>query len=335
MSLTPSFPKASLKKPLTKYLVPVLAVSALTLVACSDDDDNDEQQAATFSLGVSDAPVNDASVVMLCFNKVELTGNGAASQTFTIGEDDVATEANDECKDENGNVIANTRGIDLLLLDGAKSEALISEAELTPGTYGQLRLELAEGSYVQLHDGLKLPLRVPSNELKLGGVTLSAGGTFNYTLEFDLRRAMVDPQGQEGYLLKPTGLRLVDNSEIGHLTGSVSEGLLINNNCTVAPADAVLPVATVYLYQGADRPLAELSDIGGDNTHQPYASTNVYFDGVSEYNYSIGYIDADTYTAAVSCDIEDDPENADQVEFLQTQNVTINATITAELDFVE
>ena len=306
-----------------------------TLTACGGSSDNDPQS-VKFSLSVSDAPVNGARAVMVCFNEVELTGNGAASQSFTIGDDDVAAEANDNCRDEQGNVIANTRGIDLLQLDGAKSEALISEAEFAAGDYGQLRLEIAEGSYVEMADGNREPLRVPSNELKLGGLTLSAGGTFSYTLEFDLRKAMVNPVGQAGYLLKPTGLRLVDNSEIGHLTGQVAEGILINNNCSVAPADAAMPVATVYLYQGADRPLEQLSDNGGDNTYLPYTSTNVYFDGVSEYNYSIGYIDAESYTAALSCDVVDDPEAADQIEFLQTQNVAIPASNTpVELDFVE
>lgn len=312
-------------------------VSISLLTACGGGSSGElEPQMASFSLGVSDAPVNGAKAVMVCFSEIELTGNGVGSQSFTIGDDDVAAEANDNCRDGQGNLLPNTRGIDLLLLDGAKSEALITGAEFAAGNYGQLRLEIAEGSYVELEDGLREPLRVPSNELKLGGVTLSAGGTFNYTLEFDLRKAMVNPPGQDGYLLKPTGLRLVDNSEVGHLEGQVDEGLLITNSCTVAPADASLPVATVYLYQGADRPLAELSDNGGNNTYQPYASTNVYFDGVSEYNYSIGFVEADMYTAALSCDVADDPELVDTIEFLQAQNVTIAASATpVTLDFTE
>ncbi|GAB59791.1 DUF4382 domain-containing protein [Rheinheimera nanhaiensis] len=319
-----------------KALLASAVVASVTVLSACGGSSDTEPMFAKFSLGVSDAPVNGAKVVMVCFNEIELSGNGVGSQSFTIGDDDVAAEANDNCRDGQGNVIPNTRGIDLLLLDGAKSEALVTGAEFEAGNYGQLRLEIAEGSYVELEDGMREPLRVPSNELKLGGVTLSAGGTFNYTLEFDLRKAMVNPPGQNGYLLKPTGLRLVNNSEIGHLTGQVDEIILTNNNCTVAPADASLPVATVYLYQGADRPIAELSDNGGDNTYQPYASTNVYFDGVSEYNYSIGYIDADSYTAALSCDVSDDPEAADPIEFLQTQNVQIPASNTAvELNFTE
>ena len=311
----------------------VAAISTLTACGWTSED---QPQVVQFSLGVSDAPVNGARAVMVCFNEIELTGNGVGNQSFIIGDDSVAAEANDKCRNDQGNIIPNTRGIDLLLLDGAKSEALVSGAEFTAGNYGQLRLEIAEGSYVELEDGSRVPLRVPSNELKLGGLTLSAGGTFSYTLEFDLRKAMVNPVGQAGYLLKPTGLRLVDNSEIGHIIGQVAEGILINNNCTVAPADEAVAVATVYLYQGADRPLAELSDNGGDKTYPPYASTNVYFDGVSEYNYSIGYVDADSYTAALSCDVTDDPEAVDEINFLQAENVIIPASATpVELNFVD
>ena len=310
--------------------------SVVALSACGGSSDSLEPMSATFSLGVSDAPVNGANAVVVCFNEVELTGNGAGKQSFVIGSSADAAGTNTLCRDGAGNIIPNSRGIDLLTLDGAKSEALVTEAELEAGTYGQLRLIIAEGSYVETEDGTKLPLRVPSNELKLGSVTLSAGGSFNYTLEFDLRKAVVNPVGQPGYLLKPTGLRLVDNSEVGHIIGMVAEGLLINNNCTVAPVDASEPVGTVYLYQGADRPLTELSDNGGENTYQPYASTNVYFDGVSEYHFSLGFVDADTYTAAFSCDINDDPEASDPLMFLQAKNVTVTASNTAvNVDFSE
>ncbi|WP_240224217.1 DUF4382 domain-containing protein [Rheinheimera hassiensis] len=318
-------------------LTSAVLASMTLLAACGSDSDDDLQpQMTRFSLAVSDAPINGAKVVMVCFSEIELTGNSVGNQSFTVGDDDAAAEANDECRDAQGTIVPNTRGIDLLLLDGAKSEALLTDADIEAGNYGQLRLEIATGSYVELEDGMREPLQVPSNELKLGSLTLVEGSNANYTLEFDLRKALINPPGQNGYLLKPTGLRLVNNTEVGHLTGQVAESVLINNSCTVAPADASVPVATVYLYQGADRPLDELSDNGGDNTYQPYASTNVYFDGVSEYHYSIGFIQADNYTVALSCDVDDNPEAADDIGFLQAQNVVVSPTTTpVEVDFME
>lgn len=319
-------------------LTSAVMASLSLLAACgSDSDDDDIQpQMTRFSLAVSDAPVNDAKVVMLCFSEIELTGNGVGNQSFTVGDDDAAAEANDECRDAQGTIIPNTRGVNLLLLDGAKSEALLTDANIEAGNYGQLRLEIATGSYVELEDGMREPLQVPSNELKLGSLMLTEGNSFSYTLEFDLRKALINPPGQNSHLLKPTGLRLVNNTEVGHITGQVAEGLLINNSCAVAPADTSVPVASVYLYQGADRPVSELSDNGGDNTYQPYASTNVYFDGVNEYHYSIGFVQADNYTVALSCDVTDNPEAADEMGFLQAKNVVLSPAATpVELNFTE
>lgn len=304
----------------------VLAMAlAGVLVGCGSDSDDSNSGTASFTFGVSDAPVTGAEEVLVCFNTVELVGNDAGPVTFTIGEDGNTVAANDACLDDDGNVVANTRGINLLEVTGSDSENLVSGAEIPAGNYGQLRLELGTGSYVMV-DGEKLPLRVPSNELKLIGVTIAAAGEVNYTLEFDLRKALVDPVGQDGYLLKPTGLRLVDNSEIGHLEGTVAESLLMNNECPVAPADISTPVASIYLYEGADVALADMADNGGAETAQPYASTGVFFDGAANYEFEIGFITAGNYTAAITCDDDVDPEADDDVTFLEAENVTIEAT---------
>lgn len=314
----------------------LMGLTALGLTACGSDSDTavPVNQTAVFSFAVSDAPVTEAAKVMVCFSGIELVGNGLSPQRFTIGSGQFTSDANDECRNLSGSVVPNTRGVDLLTLQGATAEALISAATVPAGSYGQLRLDIAAGSYVEKLDGSRVPLSVPSNQLRLQGPVLSAGGTFNYTLEFDLRKALVDanPSGNNNsatpdYLLKPTGLRLVDNSTVGHLQGEVSEGFLLNNQCTVNPADERVAVASIYLYSGADRPLLELSDNGGNNTYQPYASTAVFFDNSqTRYSYRLGYIDAGTYTVAISCDTQDDPEQPDDITFISAQNVTISSS---------
>lgn len=314
--------------------VAALTIAVLLLAACGGSDDTTsepiasepEAESAVFSFGVSDAPVTEAAAVVICFSGIELVGNDLAPQQFTLGEDQSVAEANDVCRDNAGAVIPNTRGVDLLQLQGANAEALISAVAVPAGTYGQLRLDIAAGSYLERLDGSQHPIQVPSNQLRLNGPTLSAGGTFSYTLEFDLRKALVDPVGMPGYIVQPTGLRLVDNSQIGHLQGLVSEAFLLDNQCNVNPADEREAVAAVYLYEEADRPLDELSDNGGSSTYQPYASTAVFFNNdATEYQYAIGFVDAGTYTVAISCDINDDPENPDEVNFIEAQNITIEA----------
>lgn len=313
----------------------LLLTAPLLLTACGGGGGSDNSMpaptTATFGLQVSDAPVNDAAAVVVCFAAIELTGNGNATQKYLIGSDSVAAAPNNLCLNAQGNVIANSRGIDLLKLPGALAESVVTGAAVPAGNYGQLRLVLSEGSYIQLKDGSKKALSVPSNELKLLGPTLSAGGTFSYTLEFDLRKAVVKNKAGQNYQLKPTGLRLVDTSQIGHLKGAVSETLLINNQCAVAPADKTKPVGVVYLYKGADLAPATLADYGGTQANKPYASAPVLFDGASSYNYEIGFIDAGTYTAAFSCNTVDDPEQADVVTFLATKTQAISANKTPVL----
>lgn len=314
----------------TLALVSALSVN---LAACGGGSSEPVEQNASFSLAVSDAPVDGVDKVMLCFGSVELVGNGLGNQTFTPGLESVTANNNSECRDSTGAVVANSIGVDLLTLPGATSLSLISQATVPAGTYGQMRLNIVPGSYIQLSDGTQYPLEVPSNQLRLNGVTLSAGGTFSYTLEFDLRKAMVLANPQK-YLLKPTGLRLVNTSEIGHLEGVVSEAFLLANNCAVAPADQNQPVAAVYLYPGSDLELSSLADYGGTEAVLPYASAPVLFDGASAYSYELGFIDAGNYTAALTCQLNDEPEQNDQLVFLQGKNLTITSSATpVQLDF--
>lgn len=328
-----------------KPLLPIALLSLAGLTACGGSDDVQvSAQTAVFSFGVSDAPVTEAAKVVVCFSGIELVGNGLQPQRFTLGSGQFTSEANDLCRTASGTVIPNTRGIDLLTLQGANSEALIRSAVVPAGQYGQLRLDIAEGSYVERLDGSRVSLRVPSNQLRLNGPVLSAGGNFNYTLEFDLRKALVDanPAGvstpnNQNYLLKPTGLRLVDNSQVGHLQGNVAEGFLIDNQCPVNPADDRAAVAAVYLYAGASRPLADLSDNGGNKLYQPYASTAVFFkNDETRYHYSIGFVEAGSYTVAITCDLDDQPEAADDIVFITSKNITIEARQQPyQLDFAQ
>lgn len=307
----------------------IAALSASALVACGgSSDDNTGSQTATFNLGISDAPIDNAAEVVFCFNAIELTGQGQPVQ-YEVGVDLEVPAENDLCRDNNGDVIANTVGIDLLQFTGSDQTQFLQDATIDAGTYSQLRLVIGEGSYARVdleNNGTQtdIPVRVPSNELKLDGFTADAGGNLNFTAEFDLRQGMTNPIGQEGFILKPRGVRLVDNSTVGHLQGSVSEELLLNEaSCDVAPADLTTPVAFIYLYEGVGYELSTLADIGGNEEQQPYASTAVYFDGVASYDYEIGFVGAGEYTAALTCNGNDDSEADDDIAFLHALDVTI------------
>lgn len=310
-----------------KHLV-TCTISALLLAACGGSSDSSEVPLPLpiFSLSVSDAPVDELSEVVLCFNQIELKGSGA-NATFTVGDEDGMIAANDLCTDNSGGVIPNTVGIDLKQYTGSDSVALVEGITIEAGNYTQLRFILSDGSYgINAQTSEKINVSVPSNELKLDGFTATLGSTVDFTLEFDLNKAMTNPVGQAGYFLKPRGVRLVDNTQAGHIDGTVSETLLIESQCEPL-SDPSVNVASVYLYEGSDIAIDSMEDNGGDDNGQlPYASSAVTFDSEqTSYNFEIGFIKAGDYTIAVSCDTVDDPDVDDEVSFITSQNVTVVA----------
>ena len=303
-------------------------LSALLITACggSSSENSDETTLPSFSLSVSDAPVDDLSEVVVCFNQIELKGN-SEDTVFTVGNEDGMIAANDLCLDNSGDVIPNTVGLDLLQYAGSDSIALVDGISIEAGDYTQLRLIMSDGSYgIDTQTSDKISVSVPSNELKLDGFTAVLGGTVDFTLEFDLNKGMTNPVGQAGYFLKPRGVRLVNNNEAGHIDGAVTETLLLENQCSPL-SDSTVNVASVYIYEGADLVIDTLEDNGGDETgNLPYASTAVTFDSEqTSYNFEIGFMDVGDYTIAVSCDTEDDPEVGEEVNFITSQNVTVIA----------
>lgn len=311
-----------------KHLVTCTTFTFL-LTACGGSSDDstpivDNTPLPSFSLSVSDAPVDDLSEVVVCFNQIELKGNSEET-VFTVGNEDGMIAANDLCLDNSGDIIPNTVGLDLLQYAGSDSIALVDGISIEAGDYTQLRLIMSDGSYgTDAQTSEKISVSVPSNELKLDGFTATLGGTVDFTLEFDLNKAMTNPVGQAGYFLKPRGVRLVNNNEAGHMDGIVSEIFLSDNQC--APlSDSAVNVASVYMYEGAA--IDALEDNGGDETgNLPYASTPVTFDSEqTSYNFAIGFIKAGDYTVAISCDTEDDPEVDEDINFITSQNVTVIA----------
>jgi hypothetical protein len=316
---------------LNKKHIFALSIPLLLLTACGGDSDsssNDETPLPSFSLAVSDAPVDDLSEVVVCFNQIELKGD--TEVTFTVGNESGMIASNDLCLNNNNEIIPDTVGIDLLAYTGSDSITLVDGISIAAGDYTQMRLIMSDGSYgIDALSGEKISVSVPSNELKLDGFTATLGSTVDFTLEFDLNKAMTNPVGQAGYFLKPRGVRLVNNNEAGHIEGSVSETLLINNQCTPL-SDPSVSIASVYLYEGPDLAMDTLADVDGDETNQPLTSTSVTFDSEqTAYNFEIGFVNAGDYTIAVSCDTEDVPEVDDEVTFISAQNVNVIAGNTA------
>ena len=296
------------------FTTSLIMTALATLSACGGSDDNVESEptptTSTFSLSVSDAPVDNASEVVVYFDEVELIGNESPI-TFSV-------------EDENG----DSRSIDLLTLPGEQFEIIVEDTEIPVGDYSQLRLSVTEESYIVTNEGT-YPIRVPSGELKLDGFTAQPNFDAAYTVEFDLRKSLVDPVGQEVIMLKPRGVRLVLNDEVGTLSGTVDSALVMDEKCAVK-SDMFVGNA-VYVYQGEQNLLETLGDDADaevdDTELRPFTVVPVTYDEADEtFSFTAGFIPQGEYSLSFSCTASiDEPETDEDEEdgfFLQTIDTT-------------
>lgn len=276
---------------------------ALGLVACKSDDPDKGKLA----VAVTDAPVDGAEAVVVQFTGVEIQGPDGR-QTFDF---------------------ASPKTIDLLELTGDESLELLPETDLTAGEYQWMRLMVnaergVTDSYIDI-DSARYSLFVPSGSqsgLKLNRpFVIAAGGLTDFTIDFDLRKSVHEPQNDaEDYYLRPT-LRIVDNAEVGHINGLIDPNLINAEGCTDSSA--------VYLFAGAD---AEVDDVDA-NEPEPVTTGLVEVNNDGDYVYEIGFVLAGDYTLGFTCEAaNDDPETDDVINFT-TQNVTVTANGTVTVDF--
>jgi hypothetical protein len=291
----------------------LLAVGAATflLPGCGGGGEASSPQTGRLTLGVTDAPVDDATAVVVKFTAVELKPE--AGDAFTI-------ELNP------------APSIDLLALAGGSSRPLFADREVPAGRYTWLRLMVetqanTPSSYIDLENGARFPLVVPSGSesgLKLiRGFTVAAGSQSNFTIDFDLRKSVIAPPGQSpDYLLKPV-LRIVDNLQVGTISG------------TVAPALVVAGCAPqVYVFSGGSVLPDDLDSAPAPDV-DPLISVPVALDTASgEYRFRASFVEVGAYTASFTCDGDlDTPEAEESLVFAGTQNVTVSANQTTAISF--
>ena len=316
------FVSDALNKQTTKTLSVVALSSAM--VACGgggSDNPTPEPDTASFSLAVSDAPVDQANAVVVYFNTVELIGPDGPI-TFDV-------------RDENN----DPQAIDLLNYQGEAFVSIVDATEIPTGTYTQLRLEVTEDSYIEMDSGT-FELKVPSNELKLDGIEALPGVEAAYTVEFDLRKSLVDPVGQPNTIfINPRGVRLVANDSVGTLLGTVSPALMESAAC--AEKIDLTSGNAVYVYEGDALDPTLLGDDADApaNTGEisPYTVANVTYNEDSEtYEFVAGYLPGGSYTVGFSClALNDEPEtdeSADVFSFQAVVETSVTATEQTSID---
>jgi hypothetical protein len=175
-------------------------------------------------------------------------------------------------------------------------------------------------SYVTVA-GAQCEMRIPSGDesgLKLiRGFTVGVGTTTDLTIDFDLRKSVVQPPGQtadstncngQAYLLKPV-LRVVDNLQVGTLTGTVDPALVGTSAC----AESTSNPGNVYLFGPYTDTAAVPDDVDGNDADgaDPLTTAHVELDANSNYAYTIGFVPAGKYVLAYTCDADDSTIDAD------------------------
>lgn len=288
----------------------LLAALLIGLAGCGGSGSG--EKTGTISLGVSDGPVHDAYKVCVAFNEIEFKGAG----------------------DSIVEILDPVESINLLEFQGDNAAPLLFNYELPAGDYQWMRLGVdavrgdngglgdpdltgpgcfGEKSYIVMKSESIHNLYVPSGAqsgLKLhGGFTVPVNGSANFTAEFDLMKSVTAPHGLEPDVLEPDvvlrpTIRLVNNVEVGTLTGEVSGELATAVDLETETACA----PSVFVFDDGVTP----NPIGSDPVTDPdglsdpiaTAMVNEQLNDLdqTEYHYTVGFLLAGNYEVAFTCD---------------------------------
>jgi hypothetical protein len=271
----------------------VAVFGALLATACGGGG-GDSAGSGAISINLTDAPVDSAMEVVVVFTGIELHRTNGESVSIDF---------------------STNRSIDLMKLQGGVTNALTQDAAIPAGEYDWMRLKvLATGnsqseSYIRLLSGLQYPLWIPSGAesgLKLNRpFTVAQGSTTRLLVDFDLRKSVHAPPGQEpNYILRPT-LRLLDQIQVGSIEATVNLAAL-----ATAQLGASAPIAQchagLYLFSGGAATPDDQDGEAADGA-DPVIYLPVPYDGVATTaTVRIPFVEAGTYTLAATCNFDVD-----------------------------
>ncbi|MDX1348380.1 MAG: DUF4382 domain-containing protein [Thiomicrorhabdus chilensis] len=302
----------------------------------------------TLNLSLTDAPIDEASEVVVEFSGVSIKKQTEDTQTENTTSE--ATEEDTADSSEWVNITFDTPvSINLLDLQGSQNYKLLSGQELQTGTYSEIRLHIhtddQDGdleNYITLTEGgaqheITIPSGLQTGLKVKGDITIPENGEAAFTIDFDVRKSIV-VQGNGEYKLKPV-LKLIQDELTGTISGSVATELLSTD--TVGSQwscsdDDVNSYNAVYLFSGTTAPLVDISETGSEPLSTALVAANT--EGV--YQFEFGYVPAGEYQVAFTCNADaesytetDDGQgnitmeanSGDDLQFIGTQSVTVTA----------
>lgn len=248
----------------------------------------------SISVDLTDGPIDSASEVKIVFTGIEL--HQASGTTTSID-------------------FSTPKSIDLIKLQGGVTSALTQESAVPAGDYDWMRLKVLASknsqseSYIKLLSGEQYPLWIPSGSetgLKLvRPFKVAQGSITRLVIDFDLRKSITAPPGQDpNYIMRPT-LRLLDQLQIGKLVTTV-------NLATLATAQLGAQAAVsackggLYLFSGGaatpDDQDADAADGADPILYQP-----LVYDGVNpSVTINLPFVEVGAYTIAATCNFNVD-----------------------------
>lgn len=292
------------------------AVAALaTLGACSGGSGDSSPNQATLGVSLMDAPVDNVTEVHVQIEAIWLKPQGEGP-AFELPLD------------------APVINVDLLELTQDNAAVLIDDASIPAGSYEWLAMDVNAqfdgiyDSYVVTTIGGQEEIRVPSGRVRLvSGFEVQANQAVRLLFDWDLRKGLVDPPGQPGFLLKPA-FRVLDVTEYGALRGTVAVATIMAAEC--AADDANVDVGNVvYIYDGVDI----VPDDIDSTDPEPVATAAVTQNEMGDYVYRTILLPGD-YTVAFTCQAgNDEPEADDALAFAAPVNTTIATDASSVVDF--
>ena len=267
------------------------------------------------NIAITDLPVDEVSVVNVQFTAVTL--NPSSGDKIEI-------------------IFDSPKDFDLLTLTGGRTAELLSDTVVPAGAYNWIQLAVnAEfdnvfDSYAMTPTG-QVELRVPSgsaNGLKLvSGFTVTQNQSTSLVIDWDLRKALSDPDGKPGLHLRPA-LRVTDMAAYGTLAGTVAEALVTDANCS---NDLAAQTGNaVYIYNGVTDAPGDIADAEND----PLLTATITQDGAGVYTYEVTFLSVGEYTAAFTCQANNDgSETDDDIIFSAPQSFVIEDGIITSVNF--
>jgi len=234
--------------------IAIAITTGIVLMGCGSDSDSDSpSKTAMVSFSVADAPVDDAQEVVVAIDAIELIKDGQENLILDVTGADGLSYLQ----------------VDLKQFQGGDSALLLGDQELNVGEYKELILHVIDEStgpdysYVTEISGAQIPMKQPSQKLKLGGFEVTSDGVQRFTIHFDLRTALVSNQNGQRYNLKPHGVEIVDNATVASLYGTVEASL--TTSCVGDENEG----SFVYLYSGVGMTDEQLADNYDPENYDP------------------------------------------------------------------